>query len=182
MNLVFLGRRYATHIVVALLSAALSEAVTAQSSRGRSYAERRPGLVVQTDIGLPELYVVGIGIITDDQWVLSVVGNGVLLRGAGFTPARGIGIQIGKSLKTDGDDGVQLPNSIVLEPSYLFKTPKKDGDGLAVSLSAGYANFERIGLNTHFHVGVLMSAAIGYHPLVLPCFKFGMNYNFPSEE
>lgn len=139
--------------------------------------------MVQADIGVPELYALGIGIITEDQWVLSVMGNGILLRGAGFAPARGIGVQVGKTIETNHyDDVVPLPNYIVLEPTYLYWTPKSEGDGIAVSIYAGYANFERIGFNTHLYLGFSVNTALGYHPLYVPSLKIGMNYNFPSQE
>jgi hypothetical protein len=170
-------------IVVALLLVGLTAGLPAQSSRGRSFPERRPSAIAQADVGFPELYALAAGIVTENRLVLSVVVNGLLLRESGFNPAKGIGIQIAKSFKTSYiGDIVPLPNSLAVQPSYLFGIPKSAGDGIALCVYAGYADVERIGLNVHTYLGFSMSAARGYHPMYSPCLKVGVNYNFASQE
>ena len=153
----------------------------AQSSRRRLDPEREPTVMVQADIGVPELYGIALGIVTERRWAFSVIADGVLLRGSGFDPAQGLGIQIGKSLKT-GDilDVISAPNSLVAQWAYLFKTPKDEGDGMVARLYVGYWNTERVGLNIHTYIGASMIAARAYRPMYGPCLKFGLNYNFAT--
>lgn len=156
-----------------------SSVVMAQSTLGRFVPEKRPNFMVQGSVGLLELYGLGLGIMTSDAWTFSLTATGfLLLQTDRLIHAKAIGIQAAKSFKDSYlFELVPLPNSLVVQPSYLFKTPK-GGDGVTLCIYIGGQNTERVGLNFHSYVGISVSAAQRYRPNYAPGFKLGFNYNF----
>lgn len=169
-------------MITFMLVACLAEG-SAQASRVRPLPERKISLIVQAGLGLPELYGAGVGLITDEKWILSLMASGVMLRETGFRTATGIGVQVAKPFKSDDlFDVLPLPNSFAAQTAYLFATPRVGGDGMAAAVYVGYQNPDRVGMNTYSYVGVSMSAARGYRPLIIPSLKIGLNYNIASQE
>jgi hypothetical protein len=148
----------------------LSEALFAQSTRGRSFEREKPTMMVQAGVGIPELYGIGLGFISETRWIVSLVGNGVLILGSDDI-GKGIGLQMGKLF---GKRGV-----FIVQPSIL-QTPKGKGDGGALSFYVGFANTQRVGSSLHGYLGWTMISARGYVPSYALSFKLGINYNLAS--
>jgi len=130
----------------------------------------------------PELYSLSGGIITENHWVLSVVANGILLRGSGLNLGKGIGVQVVNRLRPPTSWIWCVAQQYCCTAIIFVQCTKSEGDGIAICVYAGYANVERIGFNVHTFLGFSMSAARGYHPMYSPCLKVGLNYNFASQE